>query len=361
MTTKSVAKQNLNVSPLTWLILAAVGLGGTGAAWGMQLSRGMAITGLGQQVVWGLYIAGFFTAMGVGAALVSFAAASEFSTHFPVERRSNALLLALASFVIGGLLISMDVGNPVNLWRILTAGRFTSMMTWDFWLLVITGVLCLIYLIVSWNQKAGTSATRLLAVLTSAAALVMVAVESWMLASLSAHPLWGGGLTLVSFLVAALVGGLAMAMLAWDETIPDASLWLKAGLWITLILVAAEIFTALVETGIRPYPEVSLLVTGALSPMFWTYLIGGLLLPLGILLWTKELTWLRVAAVLALLGVIAEKLWLLAAGQARPWLALPEEIYAPTWSEWLGILGCIALLPLLYLFIRRFIKADQAQ
>ena len=38
------------------IVLAVIGIG----AWIYQLVQGMAVTGLGNQVVWGMYIAGFF-------------------------------------------------------------------------------------------------------------------------------------------------------------------------------------------------------------------------------------------------------------------------------------------------------------
>ena len=109
---------------------------------------------------------------------------------------------------------------------------------------------------------------------------------------------------------------------------------------------------------VRPYPEVSQLLAGAFSPMFWVYLVAGLLIPLGILLWSKNLLWLRVAAGLALLGVIAEKLWLLAAGQALPWISIPAGSYVPTWVEFLGIAGAIALGILIYRLLLKILKTE---
>jgi molybdopterin-containing oxidoreductase family membrane subunit len=351
-------KQNTRLPLVTWIVLAVIGLGGLGTAWGLQLAQGMGITGLGQQVVWGLYIAGFFTAMGTGAALVTLTAISEFSGLLPLSLRRSALILALVSFVIGALLITMDVGNPINLWRILTAGRFTSMLTWDFLALLTTGVLSLAYLIVAWKPEASTAATRTFGVLAAIGAALVVIVEGWMLATMAAHPLWHSGLTVVSFLVLALLAGFALAILAWKDVAVKLTRWLKAGLWIALVLIVLEVLTPLFNTEVRPYPEVSLSLTGALSPMFWVMVIGGVLLPLAILLAFKDLMWVRVAAALALLGVVAEKLWLLAAGQTFPWQPLPAGFYMPTWIEWLALIGAIALTAFLYLGVTRLTHAE---
>ncbi|MGD0751541.1 MAG: NrfD/PsrC family molybdoenzyme membrane anchor subunit [Anaerolineales bacterium] len=359
MTTNVVNKTEVRVPLVIWIVLAVVGLGGLGIAWGLQLAQGMSITGISQQVVWGLYIAGFFTAMGAGAALLVFAAISEFSALFPIARRNTSLFLALVNFVIGGLLITMDIGNPINLWRILTAGRFSSMMTWDFFVLIITGILTLVYLIFSWEQTTSTLITRILGILGMVCAVALVVVEGWMLAVLSAHPLWNGGLTVISFLVVALVAGLAVAMLAWPEIAPKLSNWLMVGLWVMLAFVLVEILTGAIAVEVRPHPEVSLLVAGVASPMFWVYLIIGTLAPLVILFWQKNLLWMRIAAALALLGVLLEKLWLLTAGQAIPWLALPQGSYVPTWVEWLGLVGAIALAALLYLGVGKLVRMKE--
>jgi hypothetical protein len=48
---------------------------------------------------------------------------------------------------------------------------------------------------------------------------------------------------------------------------------------------------------------------------------------------------------------VLQKLWLLVAGQAVPWLALPAGRYWPTWVEVVGLLGAAALLAGLYLLL----------
>ncbi len=348
--TKLAAAKQQETSPslVTWIVLVVLGLGGIALSWGMQLAQGMGITGLGSQVVWGVYIAGFFTAMGAGAALVVLTAISEFTTLLPLAKRRNALLLALAGFVVGGLLIAMDVGNPINLWRIITAGRFTSLMTWDFLALVVTGLLALVYLVVAWKQDKSTAGTRTFGVLALIAATMLVVVEGWMLATLSSRPLWHGGLTVVNFLVMGLIAGLAVAIMAWKETAQKLTGFLTTGLWITLGLLLIELLTVLIDNTVRPAPEVTLSLNGGLSAMLQVYFIIGLVLPLAILYWRKDTLSVQIAAGLALVGVLAEKVWLLAAGQALPWLQQPQGNYAPSLVELLGIVGAAFLAILIY-------------
>ena len=359
MTKLTAAKpQETSPSLVSWIVLAVVGLGGIGLAWGLQLAQGMGITGLGEQVVWGMYIAGFFTAMGAGATLIVLTAVSEFVPLLPLTLRRNALLLALAGFVVGALLIAMDVGNPVNLWRILTAGRFTSLMTWDFLALIITGVLALVYLLVAWKEKTATAGTKTIGILALIGGTLLVVIEGWMLATLESRPLWTGGMTVVNFLVLALVAGLAVAVMAWKEAAAKLSGLLTTGLWVALALLILEIVTVAINDTVRPSTEVGLSLAGSLSTTLRIYLIIGLVVPLAILYWRKELLWLRIAAGLAVVGVLTEKVWLLTAGQVVPWLPLPQAAYAPSFVEFLGIVGAVALAILIYRILLSVFKVD---
>lgn len=355
MATTSEMMDTKRVAPSGMLILVAAVLGIAGlAAWIYQLTAGLSVTGLEQQVVWGLYIAAFFTAVGAGAALLFLAGLNEFRPLFPVNYRLKVLSLSLACFVAGGLLITMDVGNPLQLWRIISGLRFSSMMTWDFWLLVVAIVVTLIYLLLarkSTSQKA-------LGGMGMLAGVAVVAVEGWMLSSLSARPMWGSGLTLVSFLVGAAIAGLGLGMIA----IPDQNKVLRSAmayaLGLSLVLVVAEVLTGLLSGDPRTIEETRLLLSGSAAPIFWFHLLVGLILPLGMIV-TEN--YMSLAAGLAVLGVLVEKLWMLAVGQAQPWLALPQGSYFPSWVEVVAIIGVIAISGLLYYVLLRVIDTQQAQ
>ena len=73
----------------------------------------------------------------------------------------------------------MDLGNPVQVWRLVIGLRFSSMMTWDFWLLAMAGVVTLVYLLAAREGQAqkGLGALGLLA------AVLVVVVEGWMLST----------------------------------------------------------------------------------------------------------------------------------------------------------------------------------
>ena len=329
------------------VLIAAAGLG----AWIYQLSQGMRVTGLSQQVVWALYIAAFFCAVGSGAGLLFLVGLSEWKALIPAGKKRLGLMAALASFIAGTLLIMLDVGNPLQVWRIITAGRFTSMMTWDFWLLIVAGITALVYLF----QGAKAGGGKLLGILAMVTAAAVVVVEGWMLSSTSARPLWAGGATVVSFLLGALSGGLALWILVEKDQPAAAVLgWFRVALIASLVMVAAEVVTRVVGSEPRSASDVAnLVLSGTAAPAFWFHILAGLALPLALLIPGR---YAKPAAALALAGLLAEKIWMLVAGQATPWLQLPAGTYFFTWVELVTVAGVIAICVLVFLGLQRSLQ-----
>ena len=344
MTTSTIPLKKNNVALIVTILLALAGIG----AWIYQLVAGMQTTGLGEQIVWGLYISAFFTAVGAGAGLLALTGVSEFIPLFPVASRARNLVLALTSFIIAALLIAIDVGNPVQIWRVITAFRFSSSMVWDFWLLIVGGVVALIYLLVAKAAKP----QKVLAVLGIVAAVAVVVTESWMLSmeAAHAHPLWGSGLIVINFLIGAVIAGMSIAVVAGSSD-PRVLNWLQIALWLSLAFVFLETVTSLVSES----SEIGMILTGFAAPAFWLQVIVGLLLPI-VLLVRKTYLWL--AGILAVFGVVAERLWALSAGQAIPTLPLPQGVYFPSWVELISVIGIIALGILVYRLLVVIFKPD---
>jgi molybdopterin-containing oxidoreductase family membrane subunit len=319
------------------------------AAWIYQLIQGMDVTGLNQQIVWGFYIAAFFTAAGAGAGLLVLTGFSEFVPLLPRTVRSQALALSLVSFVAAGILIMMDVGSPLQAWRIITSLRLTSFLTWDFWMLALAGVVTLLYL---WRARGAAPSTTFpaLGIIAIIAAAALVLMESWMLATMVAHPLWNDGLTVFRFALAATAGGLALATFLSPQKNQAVRRWLAAILGLNLFLLLAEVITPLLAATVQEATYVDQLLVGVAAPPFWFHLLAGLTLPLVLLALN---TAPRLAGALVLAGILAEKTWMLVAGQAEPWLPLPTGAYFPTWVEFLAVLGVVALTALLYMVVTR--------
>lgn len=78
------------------------------------------------------------------------------------------------------------------------------------------------------------------------------------------------------------------------------------------------------------------LFTGELAPYFWFYAIGGMVLPGLIILmpWTRTITGVVVASVLADIGMWMERYFIVVGGTKVPTMPYEAATYFPTWVEW---------------------------
>lgn len=347
-TTQRMESKTNDYSMFLWGLFIALALAGLGA-WIYQVATGLQVTGLGQQVVWGMYIAAFFTTAAVGTGLLGLVGLSEFTPIVSLALRAKLLAITLASFIVTALLVIVDIGNPFQAWRLITAFRFNATMTWDFWALVITGVITFVYLLV---VRKSEKRQKVLGVLGILAAFTLVIIEGVMLAESSARPMWGS-LTIFAFLIGAIVAGLSAALWALGRG-HNLTRWLGAALLLSFFIVLVEVITGLTKDSPRTVAETSNLLFGAPSIFFWIHVVLGILLPITLMLFESRKAWAGWIAGLALLGVLAEKLWMLAAGQAEPWLALGTANYKPTWVEFLVVIGMLAFGWLFYRLVAHY-------
>lgn len=165
-----------------------------------------------------------------------------------------------------------------------------------------------------------------------------------MLSTLAAHQLWGSGFTVVAFLVNAAVAGFGLAALVFPKNEPLRKL-LLAALGLSAVLVAAEVLSGLVSQNPRVAQETRLLLTGAGAPVFWLHVVAGIVLPLALIALRRLLS---LAGVLALIGVAAEKVWFLSAGQAEPLLPLESGSYLPSALELVAVIGIAGLAAVVF-------------
>ena len=86
--------------------------------------------------------------------------------------------------------------------------------------------------------------------------------------------------------------------------------------------------------------EIRLILTGFAAPAFWLHIVVGLVLPLVLLFVGRGLNWVPF---LALFGVLVEKVWVLAAGSALPWMPESQGVYSPSWVEIVAVVGMVAI------------------
>lgn len=314
-------------------ILAILGIG----SWIYQLIVGMQVTGLDNNVVWGLYIAFSFVVIGGGAALLAIVGISEFKNILSPDSKSRILLLSITTFIGGGILITIDLGNPIQVFRIATSFKFQSLLVWDFWLLALCFFLALFYLV---KVRKDNSGGKVYGLISIAAALFLIVAESFLLSSMLGHHLWESGMTLISFLISAAVVGSAFILLLMPDNRTVRNI-LLATLVFSLIATLAEVFTGALTGNPETKTEMMLLLSGQGALYFWGQVLIGLILPLFLLL--KSYKPIAIA-LLSIFGTLMGKVWLLALGQ---WVQ-GSLVYIPSLPELITIIGTSGIGVLLY-------------
>lgn len=112
-----------------------------------QITRGHIITGMRDNVVWGLYIVNFVFFMGIGlcgALIGAVLHLSNVSWKKPIIRMAE--LMAIFSLIIGPVFIVLCVGRLDKLHHLFLFARIQSPITWDVIAIVMEIIACLIFL-----------------------------------------------------------------------------------------------------------------------------------------------------------------------------------------------------------------------
>jgi len=112
-----------------------------------QIAKGHVITGMRDNVVWGLYIVNFVFFMGIGlcgALLGAILHLSHVSWRKPIIRLAE--LMAIFSLIIGPVFIILCVGRLDKLHHLFIFARIQSPITWDVIAIIMEIIGCLIFL-----------------------------------------------------------------------------------------------------------------------------------------------------------------------------------------------------------------------
>lgn len=342
MSTVARTKQTQS-APWLWLLIPAVLVVIGAVAWTTQLRSGLSVTGINQDIAWGLYIAAFFVLAGAASGLLFLAVLGGLDLVPVLTKHRRALAIAaVAGFVSAGIMILMDIGHPERVLQFLFSPQFNSPFVWDFFALSAATLVAFVYVFY---------APKWLAWIAALASLAVVLAEGLLASVLVARPLWHSPLTPIVFLVEAAIVALAVAVLLVRDGKTDRFLTisLRVALVVLLILFFVEMTTETYTIGTENGAAASLLLSGNLASLFWAQIIGLVL--------ALALTFVPgggFAAILAILAVLVAKLTLLVAGQAYQ-MDGALTTYAPTWVEFGGVLGVIGLAAILYYAGRRLI------
>lgn len=113
---------------LALLALTAAGIG----AYVTQVRDGLAVTGMGDTVIWGVYISNFVFFSGLSMAGTFISAILRITGanwRRPLTRFSE--LTTVAALTMCAIMPAVDMGRPDRLWHLLRYGRLESPLVWD--------------------------------------------------------------------------------------------------------------------------------------------------------------------------------------------------------------------------------------
>lgn len=367
----------------TWLgilgLITAAGL----LAYLRQARAGLIVTGMSDQVSWGVYIANFTFLVGMAAAAVMVVIPAYIFQHQgarAVVLIAEAIAVAACSMCM--LFVIVDLGRPDRFWHMIPyLGRFNwpvSLLAWD--VVALSGYLALNFLIPIYflfNRYRGTRPNFkhyfpwvLLSIFW---AISIHTVTAFLFSSNSARPFWHTALMAPRFIASAFAAGPAFIILILvlvdtltdykigKEVIRMLALICTVALQINLFMIGAELFTEFYSSTAHSvsarYLFLGLGEARSLLPWIYSALLLEVI-ALVILMaqpLRTNLRLLNIACVMAIIGIWIDKgMGLIVPGFVPTPLGEVFE-YSPTWTEVVVSFGIWAFG---FLFLTVAIKAN---
>ena len=348
-----------------------------------QFTDGLIVTGLNDQITWGIYLANFVFLVGVAAAAVTVVFPSYIYKHKHLkEIVVLGEMLAISACTMCTIFVVFHMGRPDRTWHMIPfiRGIFNwpySMLTWD--VLVLNGYLilnsiCAFYYLYKMytGQVLNNTFYKSIVFISIFWAVSIHTVTAFLLGTMAARPMWFHSMMPVRFLVTAFAAGPAFIIIVFLNirkntklVIHDKAIDLLAEIvvWclgIAIFLTFSEIVTELYPSTEHSY-SLQYLMFGMhglnkLVPWFWISLvlmIGAFIMLLNPRLRKDYQRYLPIACIMSFIGIWIEKgLGLLVPG------FIPTPIgefveYSPSWVEIINSLGGWAFGLIIYTLLTK--------
>ncbi len=364
-------------------LLAVVGVGIY--AWATQVDEGLIVTGMRDRIAWGLYISAFVFFIGISHAGTLISAILRVTkAHWRAPITRIAEFITVVALLCGASLIIVDMGRPDRLLNVLVHGRWQSPILWDVMAISTYLMASIVYLgvpmvpdlamfrdrMTAMGRKVRSRFYRFCAIgwrgapeqrrpLERSIGVMMIiiipiavtvhTVVSWIF-GMTLRVGWNSTIFGLLFVAGAIFSGIAtlvivMALLRriyhLEEYITEKH-FVNLGYLIatfTLIMVYINISEYL-TTGFKLEEGEEFLFRelflGGLSPLYWFYFFGGLVLP-GLLILikkTRTIAGVVVASILVDVAMFAERYFIVVSGQRVPLMPYEPFNYQPSWVEW---------------------------
>jgi molybdopterin-containing oxidoreductase family membrane subunit len=358
-------------------------------AYAKQLVHGLIVTGMSDEVSWGVYIANFTFLVGVAAAAVMMV--------IPVYIYDNeelhdlvifGELLAVAAILMCLAFVTVDLGRPDRFWHLIPGlGQLNfpaSMLSWD--VIVLNGYLLLNLHICGYllycryrNRKPAKWFYIPFVFVAIGWAVSIHTVTAFLYVGLGGRPFWNSSIVGPRFIASAFTAGPALIILALqiirrvtEYHITDKALLtlrsiVQVSMLINVFLLANEVFKEFYSGNLHvassKYLYLGLHGYHALVPWIWTAIVFNLVaMFLLVLPLSRSLRWLNLTCVLCIIGIWIEKgMGLVIPGFIPTPLGQMVE-YRPSLNETLVCIGIWAFGLLCYtVFLRMAVPIMQGR
>jgi molybdopterin-containing oxidoreductase family membrane subunit len=407
--TNDLAPKKFGLYGKLWVgFLILILLGGIYAYY-QQFTKGLVITGMRDYSLWGIYISNFvfFVAISlVGSLVTAILRLSGVTWATPLTRIAE--IIAVAAIIMGGLTIIIDMGRPDRILNLFLHGRLQSPIVWD--VIVVTTYLTISILLLffpllpdfqilskkfksnkklskiykklslNWNgnseqKKIYKWSIKTLSILIIPVAFGIHTVTAWLFAA-TYRPGWDSSNFGPYFIAGAFVAG-AGAVIAvmyvlrrthnLKEYITDFHFDIMGKLLVLLILVyiyfnVNEFLVPALKMKETEAAHLKELFIGDEAFLFWTAILGGLVIPAILLVFKKmrkplPMFFIGVAVVI---GAWWKRYIIVIPTLLHPFLpkqGVPESWhhYSPTHLEWLITWGTLAGALLIVTLLVRYV------
>ncbi len=344
-------------------------------AYAKQFAHGLIVTGMSDQVSWGIYIANFTFLVGVAAA----AAMMVIPVYIYDNEELHDLvifgeLLAVSAILMCMAFVVVDLGRPDRFWHLIPGiGKINfpaSMLSWD---VIVLNIYLLLNLHICgyllYTRYRGRKPGKWFYIPFVFIAIVWAfsihTVTAFLYVGLGGRPFWNTAIVGPRFLASAFTAGPAIIILALqvirrvthylisDKALLTLRSIVQVSMLINIFLLFCEVFTEFytgtLHVASSRYLYLGLHGHNALVPWIWTAITFNIIaMILLILPLSRSIKWLDVACVLAIVGIWIEKgMGLVIPGFIPTPLGEMSE-YTPSLNETLVAFGIWAFGLLVY-------------
>jgi len=268
----------------------------------MQFTQGMIVTGLSDQVSWGLYLANFVFLVGVAAGAVTIVFPAYVYKYEPLHKVAVlGEMLAIAAVIMCILFVLLHMGRPDRLWHMVPIiGIYNfphSMLTWDTMVLIGYFILNLVagfyYLYKKYTGKPLNNKFYLPLVFISIVwALSIHTITAFLINTMPARPMWHHGMMPIRFIATAFAAGPSLIIVIFLIIRKNTAFWiedkaidmlstivvgcLSIGLFLTMSEVVTELYHPTEHSAGLRYLMFGHHGLNNLVPWFWGSLIAML-------------------------------------------------------------------------------------